>query len=150
MVGFSASSLGLWAGLSETRFGSTNNQFNESAIRNVVVVAIASNRRLASAPGNVRCQPRETGLARESVVNVSQVLTVDKSLLTDRVGTLPARTLAEVDDGLRLVIGFETQAGTALLPSVAGFPGVAGGPEGSGVAHSKLVQGLMRSFEPAA
>ena len=81
------------------------NPFNESAIRTVVVVAITSNTRLGSGPGNVRCQPRETGLARESVANVSQVLTVDKSLLTERVGTLPARTLTEVEDGLRLVLG---------------------------------------------
>ena len=50
------------------------NPFNESAIRTVVVVAITSNTRLGSAPGNVRCQLRETGLARESVANVSRVV----------------------------------------------------------------------------
>ena len=80
------------------------NPFNESRIKTVVVVAITSNTQLGSAPGNVRCQPRDTGLVRDSVANVSQLLTVDKSLLTECVGKLPARTMAEVEDGLRLVL----------------------------------------------
>jgi mRNA interferase MazF len=81
------------------------NPFNESRISTVVVVTITSNTRLGSAPGNVRCEPRDTGLVRDSVANVSQVLTVDKSVLTECVGKLPVRTLAEVEDGLRLVLG---------------------------------------------
>ena len=80
------------------------NAFNESPIRTVVVVALTSNPRLASAPGNVRCGKRETGLSKPSVVNVSQVATVDKSRLLERVGTLPGRLLAEVEDGVRLVL----------------------------------------------
>jgi mRNA interferase MazF len=81
-----------------------SNDFNESRIQTVVVAAITSNLGLAAAPGNVSCGRRETGLSRASVVNVSQVLTVDKRLLTGRVGMLPARQMRRVEDGLRLVL----------------------------------------------
>ena len=82
-----------------------SNDFNESKIQTMVVAAITSNLRLAAAPGNVRCSRRESGLPRTSVVNVSQVLTVDKRLLTERAGVLPARLLRQAEDGLRLVLG---------------------------------------------
>ncbi len=81
------------------------NEFNESRIRTVVVAAVTSNLALASAPGNVRCSRRETGLGRDSVVNVSQVLTVDKRFLTSHVGTLAGARLRTVEDGLRQVLG---------------------------------------------
>lgn len=81
------------------------NAFNDSPIRTVVVVAITSNLGLARAPGNVRCRQRETKLAKPSVVNVSQVATIDKSRLLERIGTLPGRLLAAVEDGVRLVLG---------------------------------------------
>jgi mRNA interferase MazF len=89
------------------------NPFNESRISTVVVVAITSNTRLGSAPGNVRCQPRDTGLVRDSVANVSQVLTVDKSLLTECVGELPARALAKSRMGCGSCSGYERQAWAA-------------------------------------
>ena len=79
--------------------------FNESPIRTVVVVSLTSNLRLAEAPGNLRCSRRETGLSKVSVINVSQVATIDKSRLLERVGTLPRRLLARVEDGVRLVLG---------------------------------------------
>lgn len=79
--------------------------FNMSPIQTVVVVTITSNSRLAQAPGNVLCRTRDTGLTKPSVVNVSQVATIDKSRLLERVGQLPSRLLAEVEDGLRLVLG---------------------------------------------
>jgi mRNA interferase MazF len=82
-----------------------SNEFNDSRIGTAVVVAVTSNLRLADAPGNVRCRRRETGLGRESVVNVSQVLTVDKRFLTGRVGVLPAGRLRAVEEGLRQVLG---------------------------------------------
>lgn len=80
------------------------NDFNESRIQTVVVAAITSNMRLAAAPGNVLCSRKETGLPRPSVVNVSQVLTVDKRLLTQRIGMLSARMLRQAEEGLRLVL----------------------------------------------
>jgi mRNA interferase MazF len=81
------------------------NEFNESRIRTVVIAAVTSNLGLAGAPGNVRCPRRETGLGRDSVVNVSQVLTVDKRFLTARVGLLPPARMRAVADGLRQVLG---------------------------------------------
>lgn len=79
--------------------------FNDSRISTVIVTVITSNLRLAVAPGNVRVAARETGLRKESVVNVSQVLTVEKGVLMERVGHLPAERLAEVEVGLRDVMG---------------------------------------------
>lgn len=81
------------------------NEFNESAIRTVVVVAITSNLALAAAPGNVRCSRRDTGLAKSSVINASQVATVDKSALIERVGRITIEKLATVETGVRLVLG---------------------------------------------
>lgn len=78
--------------------------FNESGIRTVVVLTITSNLRLAGAPGNVLCHKRDTGLARESVINVSQVATVNKARLTERIGMLPSTMMQEVETGLRLVL----------------------------------------------
>ena len=79
------------------------NSFNDSRIGTVIAAAISSNIRLADAPGNVRLPIKGTGLSKPSVVNVSQVITVDKSFLTERIGRLSPRILADVDDGLRLV-----------------------------------------------
>ena len=80
-------------------------QFNESRISTVVIPAITSNLRLAAAPSNVALPSTDSGLPAESVINVSQVMTVDKSFLTDQIGSLPHRTMNEVDAGLRLVLG---------------------------------------------
>jgi mRNA interferase MazF len=79
--------------------------FNESRIGTVVIAAISSNLHWALSPGNVRLSRRVSKLARESVVNVSQLLTVDKTLLTQRIARLGAEQLRMVDDGLRLVLG---------------------------------------------
>lgn len=79
--------------------------FNESRISTVIVVLITSNLRLAAAPGNIRLGAREAGLSKESVVNVSQVLTLDKGRLLERIGHVPGDRMAEVEDGLRRVMG---------------------------------------------
>lgn len=79
--------------------------FNDSAIQTVIVVAITSNLRLANAPGNLLVTSQQSGLARDSVINVSQVVTVDRRTLTERVGVVPARVLEDLDAGLRLVLG---------------------------------------------
>jgi mRNA interferase MazF len=81
-----------------------DDEFNESLIRTVVVVVMTSNLRLAAAPGNVLCRRRDTKLGKDSVANVAQVFTIDKSLLTERVGMLPRRTLGQIEAGLRLVL----------------------------------------------
>ena len=79
--------------------------FNRSAISTIVCAVITSNIRLAGAPGNLWIAPRESGLPKPSVVNVSQLVTLDRSFLTERVQTLSLATMAKVDEGLRLVIG---------------------------------------------
>lgn len=81
-----------------------SNEFNDSAIRTVVCAVVTSNLRLAGAPGNVRLSRKVSRLPRDSVVNVSQLVTVDKSLLTARVGRLSAETLQSVESGVRLVL----------------------------------------------
>jgi len=82
-----------------------SNPFNESQIRTVIVAIITSNLRLADAPGNVLLERVESGLPRDSVVNVSQILTVDKSFLTERVRMLRTETIGRVDAGLKLALG---------------------------------------------
>jgi mRNA interferase MazF len=79
--------------------------FNDSRISTAIVAVITSNLALAEAPGNVRVSKAETGLSKPSVVNISQVLTIDRSLLTERVRPLAAAVMARVDDGLRLALG---------------------------------------------
>ena len=81
-----------------------SNPFNESRIATVIVAAVTSNLSLAEAPGNVRLSRSESGLSRPSVVNVSQVVTLDRSLLTERVHSVPAEALRRIDDGLKLVL----------------------------------------------
>ena len=78
--------------------------FNQSRIRTVIIAAITSNLRLAEAPGNVLLRARESRLKRDSVVNVSQLLTLDRSLLTTRIGRLPPVQLQQFAEGLRLVL----------------------------------------------
>jgi mRNA interferase MazF len=80
------------------------NDFNESAIATTICAVLTSNLRLAAAPGNLRLARRASGLTRDSVVNVSQLITLDKRLLTSRVGRLSAQALRSVEAGLRLVL----------------------------------------------
>lgn len=78
--------------------------FNQSRIATLLAVALSSNLKLAQAPGNVLLSRKATGLAKDSVANVSQVITVDKRFLTEQIGVLPAYLLGQVEDGLRLVL----------------------------------------------
>jgi mRNA interferase MazF len=78
--------------------------FTQSRIATVLAVIISSNLRIAAAPGNVLVRAAESGLPKDSVINVSQIVTLDKLMLDERVGHLSARTLAQVEDGIRLVL----------------------------------------------
>ncbi len=82
-----------------------SDSFNRSRIQTAIVAAITSNIDLADAPGNVLLPARSAGLPRESVVNVSQILTLDRTFLTEHAGTLTARLQKSVDEGLRTVLG---------------------------------------------
>ena len=79
--------------------------FNASRIQTVIAAVITSNLDLAAAPGNLLLRRKDSGLPRDSVVNVSQVVTLDKAYLTERAGRLPKRHAGAVDEGIRLVIG---------------------------------------------
>ena len=78
--------------------------FNQSRIRTVVAVVLTSNPRLAEAPGNVLIAATDSGLSKDSVANVSQVITIDKGFLTKRCGRLSSLALKTLDNGLRLVL----------------------------------------------
>jgi mRNA interferase MazF len=78
--------------------------FNASRIHTVIVAVITGNLALAQAPGNVRLPARSSGLSRESVINVTQLLTLDRSYLTESVGKLTPRLQRSLDEGLRIVL----------------------------------------------
>ncbi len=80
------------------------NSFNSSRIQTVIVAVITGNTELADAPGNVLLPAKLTGLPRDSVVNVSQLLTLDRGFLTAQAGVLPSRMQRSVDEGLRTVL----------------------------------------------
>jgi mRNA interferase MazF len=81
-----------------------SNDFNESRIQTVIVAVITSNLNLAFAPGNALCKKRQTRFSMDSVINISQLYTIDKQFLTERIDKLPPVLLKEVEDGLRLVL----------------------------------------------
>lgn len=80
-----------------------NNLFNRSRINTVVVCALTSNLKRAQAPGNVLLTPREAKLPKQSVVNVSQIFTVDKTQLSEKIGSLSVQRVREILNGLRLL-----------------------------------------------
>jgi len=82
-----------------------SNPFNESRIATIVVVVITSNLTLAQARGNIRVNRTHSGLPKVSVVNVSQIYTLDKRRLTERVKALPPDVMGRVEEGLKLVLG---------------------------------------------
>ena len=78
--------------------------FNRSRIDTTIAVVLTSNLRLLDAPGNVLVPKRVSGLPKDSVANVSQVVTLDRRDLTERAGRVPGDVLAAVGAGLRLVL----------------------------------------------
>ena len=81
-----------------------NNLFNRSHVRTVVVCPLTSNIKRADAPGNVLVEKKEANLPKESVVNVSQVFTVDRTQLDEYIGTLSPTRIREIINGIKLVI----------------------------------------------
>ena len=78
--------------------------FNASRINTVLAAVITSNQRLSEAPGNLALSKQDSRLPKESVVNVSQVVTVDKRALSGPVSALPPEVLTQITAGLRLVL----------------------------------------------
>lgn len=81
-----------------------NDEFNSSQISTIVVCALTSNLKRASSPGNVLLNVGEGNLPKRSVVNISQISTVDRSQLQEKIGTLSNGRVREVLDGIYLLI----------------------------------------------
>lgn len=104
-----------WADLGEPRGSApakrrpllvvSSDAYNRSRIATVVCITITSNLRLADAPGNVALAAGTGGLASDSVANVSQVVTLNKEDLDDRVGIIDRAALRAIEAGLRRVLG---------------------------------------------
>lgn len=81
-----------------------NNLFNRSKIKTVLVCPLTTNLKRADAPGNVLIDKKESNLSKQSVINVSQVFTVDKNQLDEYVGTLSTKRMTEILNGIKLVL----------------------------------------------
>ena len=82
-----------------------DNQYNRSRMATVIVLSITGNTKLADMPGNILLGREESGLPKESVINVTQIATIDKSWLEDKVGSVSQTLMDEVDYGLGMVLG---------------------------------------------
>lgn len=101
-----------WASLEEPRGSEpgykrpvvilSSDAFNQSKIQTVIVAIVTSNLRLANAPGNISITKKDSGLSKESVINVSQILTIDKSFLVEKIGRLSDKKISALDEGLKL------------------------------------------------
>lgn len=80
-----------------------NNVFNASKVKTVVVCALTSNLKWAKSPGNVLLKKGEGNIPKESVVNITQIETVDKSFLTEKIGTLPPSKITQIIEGIKLL-----------------------------------------------
>ncbi len=83
----------------------SDDRYNASTLRTATVVVVTSNLRLAAVPGNVAVPAELSGLPKESVANVTQVATLDRSVLEERVSQLPSWIVAQIDAGLRRALG---------------------------------------------
>ena len=78
--------------------------FNRSKIKTVIAVALSSNLALGKLPGNVVLRAAESGLAKDSVMNVSQIVTIDRACLIERAGSVPGELMTSLEQGLRMVL----------------------------------------------
>jgi mRNA interferase MazF len=84
-----------------------DDSFNRSKIQTVLVTSITTNLNIMEAPGNVLLEKEETGLSKNGVVNISQISTIDKRRLTEKVCVLSQSSMAEIDYGLKLVLNIK-------------------------------------------
>lgn len=80
------------------------NTFNDSRIKTVLVAVITSNLRLADAPGNIKITKKISHLSSDSVINISQLMTIDKQFLTEKVAALNTSFVKALDESLKLVL----------------------------------------------
>ncbi len=81
-----------------------SNDFNSSNINTIIAAVITSKLHLAAAPGNILLSAKKTKLPKKSVVNISQLITIDKSFLTEKIHILSNKVMEQVDIGIRLVL----------------------------------------------
>jgi mRNA interferase MazF len=81
-----------------------SDSFNRSKLRTIIGIVLTSNTRILGAPGNVLLPEGSTGLPKDSVANVTQIVTLDESYLTQKTGRIPPKLMGQVDAGLRLVL----------------------------------------------
>ncbi len=81
-----------------------SNDFNSSNISTIIAAVITTNLRLAAAPGNISLPAKKSKLPKKSVINISQLITINKSFLTKRVHTLSSEIMEQIDNGIRLVL----------------------------------------------
>ncbi len=81
-----------------------SDDFNQSRINTIISAVLTAKLQLADAPGNVLLSKKESGLPKKSVINVSQLITVDKSFFIEKIGSISALKLKEVEAGIRLVL----------------------------------------------
>ena len=93
-----------------------NDLFNRSRISTIVVCSLTSNLKRSKAPGNVILNKGEAGLSKSSVVNISQLFTVDRGDLGDKIGNLSRERIIQIADGIRLLTE------PALAPEWEAFP----------------------------
>ena len=82
----------------------SSNEFNQSIIKTVIVAVVTSNLRLVDAPGNFKITKKHSGLSKDSVVNVSQLITLDKIFLTEQIGKLNSKNINFLNEGIKLIL----------------------------------------------
>ena len=83
----------------------STNEFNRSLIQTAIVSVVTSNLRLVDAPGNFKITKKQSNLSKDSVVNVSQLITLDKTFLTEKIGKLNSKNINFLNEGIKLVLG---------------------------------------------
>ena len=83
----------------------STNEFNRSLIQTVIVSVVTSNLRLVDAPGNFKITKKQSNLSKDFVVNVSQLITLDKTFLTEKIGQLNSKNINYLNEGIKLVLG---------------------------------------------
>lgn len=81
-----------------------SDKFNHSKINTIIILIISTNLKLINSEGNVLLTSKQSGLPKDSVVNVSQLFTIDESILLEYVETLSERKIEQIDSGLRIVL----------------------------------------------
>jgi len=84
-----------------------SDSFNSSKINTVIVVVITSNLRLAEAPGNIFLKKEDSGLEKDSVINVSQIITIDKEILIEPLGIISGKYIRKVEKGIKMVLSLD-------------------------------------------